>query len=146
MYRAPLREFAFLLEELLDTAALSALPPYEEYSAELATAVLGEAARFAETVLEPLNRSGDEEGAHWSPDGVTAPAGFKEAYLQFVEAGWPQLGQAREQGGQGAPLVLATAVQEIWASANLAFKLCPMLTHGAAHALELTGSREQRRL
>src|SRR6516225_6461989 len=116
MYRAPLREFAFLLEELLDTASLSALPQYEEYSAELATAVLGEAARFAETVLEPLNRSGDEEGAHWSADGVKAPAGFKDAYLQFVEAGWPQLGQARDQGGQGAPLVLATAVQEIWAS------------------------------
>jgi 3-(methylthio)propanoyl-CoA dehydrogenase len=42
--------------------------------------------------------------------------------------------------------VLVTAVQELWAAANLAFKLCPMLTHGAVHALELCGTQAQKQL
>ena len=76
---------------------------------------------------------------------VTAP-GFRDAYQQFAAGGWPQLGAPPEYGGQLAPQVLATAVQELWASANLAFKLCPMLTHGAVHALELSGSPAQKQL
>ncbi len=73
------------------------------------------------------------------------PAEFKEAYAQFVEGGWPQLRAAPEHGGQGAPVVLGTAVEELWASANLAFKLCPMLTQGAIEALDRCGSEEQKR-
>ena len=144
MYQAPLKDLSFVLDELIGAAALSSCSHYADYSPEVAATVLSEAARFAETVLAPLNRSGDTEGAHWHEDGVTTPAGFKDAYRQFVEGGWPQLGADAEYGGQGVPLMLATAAQEIWAAANLAFKLCPMLTHGAAHALETTGSPEQR--
>jgi acyl-CoA dehydrogenase len=66
------------------------------------------------------------------------PAEFKAAYRQFVAGGWTQLGASPEFGGQGMPLVLGTAVDEMWASANLAFKLCPMLTKGAVEALEQT--------
>jgi alkylation response protein AidB-like acyl-CoA dehydrogenase len=144
MYHAPLKDISFVLDELIGAAALRSCSSYADYSPEVAAAVLAEAARFAETVLAPLNQPGDVEGAHWHEDGVKTPAGFKEAYRQFVEGGWPQLGAGVEYGGQGVPLMLATAVQEIWASANLAFKLCPMLTHGATHALEVTGSAEQR--
>ena len=146
MYHAPLKDLAFVLDELLRADALSSCPDFAEYSSELAHAVLEEAARFAQGVLEPLNRPGDREGAHWSSTGVATPKGFKDAYAQFVAGGWPQLGASPEYGGQGVPGVLATAVAELWASANLAFKLCPMLTHGATHALELSGSDEQRRL
>ena len=146
MYRAPLREMRFVLEELLDTGTLAAFPAFADYSPELARSVLEEAARFAETVLEPLNRSGDLEGARWTPEGVLSAPGFKQAYAQFVAGGWPALGGAPEYGGQRVPRVLATAVGEFWGSANLAFKLCPMLTSGAEHALELCGSPEQKRL
>ncbi len=146
MYRAPLDDIGFVLHELLGAEALAGCGDFPDYSADLASTVLAEAARFAEAVLAPLNQSGDREGAHWSAAGVTAPAGFKAAYRQFVEGGWPQLGASPQYGGEPVPQMLATAVQEIWASANLSFELCPMLTHSAAHALALTGSQAQRDL
>jgi 3-(methylthio)propanoyl-CoA dehydrogenase len=146
MYRAPLRELRFVIEELLGAAQLASCPGLAEYSDELAVSVLEEAARFAQSVLDPLNKPGDTQGARWTPDGVVTAPGFRDAYQQFVAGGWPQLGAPPEYGGQLAPQVLATAVQEFWAAANLAFKLCPMLTHGAVHALELSGSPAQKQL
>lgn len=146
MYRAPLRELQFVIEELLGAAQLASCPGLAEYSDELAVSVLEEAARFAQSVLDPLNKPGDTAGARWTPDGVVTAPGFRDAYQQFAAGGWPQLGAPPEYGGQLAPQVLATAVQEFWASANLAFKLCPMLTHGAVHALELSGSPAQKQL
>jgi len=146
MYRAPLRELRFVLDELLQSQSLAAFPAFADYSTDVGGAILEEAARFAETVLEPLNRAGDEHGARWTPQGVQAAPGFRDAYQQFAAGGWAQLGGDPEYGGQAAPQVLVTAVQEIWASANLAFKLCPMLTQGAVHALELCGSPQQKDL
>src|SRR5215469_10887245 len=145
MYRAPVREVRFVLEELLGGARhLAASPALADYSDELAQSVLEEAARLAENVLEPLNRPGDVHGARWTADGVVTAPGFRAAYRQFVAGGWPALGSLPEFGGQRTPLVLGTAVGEFWGSANLAFKLGPMLTHGAVHALELTGSAAQK--
>jgi acyl-CoA dehydrogenase len=144
MYRAPLRETRFVLEELLGSGRLGGSARLPDYSDELAQSVLQEAARFAENVLEPLNRPGDVHGARWTPEGVVAAPGFRDAYQQFVAGGWPALGAAPEFGGQPLPRVLVSAVGEFWGSANLAFKLGPMLTHGAVHALELCGSPAQR--
>jgi 3-(methylthio)propanoyl-CoA dehydrogenase len=145
MYRAPLREMRFVLEELLQASRLAQLPDLAEYSSDVADSILEEAGRFAATVLDPINRSGDEHGARWTDQGVVAAPGFRDAYQQFAAGGWTQLGTDPEYGGQVVPQALVTAVQEIWGSANLAFKLCPMLTHGAVHALELTGTAEQKR-
>ena len=144
MYRAPVRDVRFVLEELLDAQRLSASADMADYSNELAQSVLEEAARFAENVLDPLNRPGDVAGARWTADGVVTAPGFRAAYQQFVAGGWPALGAVPQFGGQRTPRVLNTAVGEFWASANLAFKLGPMLTHGAAHALELCGSAAQQ--
>jgi 3-(methylthio)propanoyl-CoA dehydrogenase len=144
MYRAPLRELRFVIEELLGAAQLASFSGLAEYSDELASSVLEEAARFAQSVLDPLNKPGDTEGARWTPEGVVTAPGFRDAYQQFAADGWSQLGGPPEFGGQLAPQILATAVQECWASANLAFKLCPMLTQGAIHALELSGSQAQK--
>jgi alkylation response protein AidB-like acyl-CoA dehydrogenase len=144
MYRAPVREMRFVLEELLGSSSLSAAPLLREYSDELAQSVLEEAARFAQGVLDPLNRPGDTHGARWTADGVVTAPGFREAYRQFAAGGWPALGSAPEFGGQRVPQVLGSAVGEFWGSANLAFKLGPMLTHGAVHALELCGSPAQK--
>jgi alkylation response protein AidB-like acyl-CoA dehydrogenase len=144
MYRAPLREMRFVLEELLGAGRLSECAPFAEYSDELGRSVLEEAARFAQDVLDPLNRPGDLEGARWTPNGVVTAPGFRAAYEQFVAGGWPALGSDPGYGGQAVPGVLVSAVGEFWGSANLAFKLGPMLTHGAVHALELTGSKAQK--
>ncbi len=120
---------------------LSDLP---DYSTEFADAVLDEAARFAEGVLDPINRIGDRTGAKWTPEGVRMPAEFKAAYAKFVEGGWTQLRAEAEFGGQGAPIMLGTAVEELWASSNLAFRLCPMLTQGAVEAINQCGPQAQR--
>ena len=103
MYQAPLRDLRFVLHELLDTRALENSTALPDYSAELADSILTEAGRFAEQVLEPLNQSGDREGAHWSASGVTAAKGFKEAYAKYVEGGWGALGAHAEHGGQPVP-------------------------------------------
>jgi len=146
MYRAPVKDIRFVLDELIGTDALRACPEFSEFSSETADAVLGEAARFAETVLEPLCKSGDREGAQWSASGVTMPAGYKEAYQQFCENGWAGLRSETEFGGQNMPTVLGTAVEELWASSNLAFKLCPMLTLGAIEALQRFAAPEHQQL
>ena len=144
MYQAPLRDLRFVLHELLDTQRLAGTEAFADYSAELADSVLSEAARFAEQVLEPLNQSGDREGAQWTADGVTTPKGFKDAYKQYADGGWAALGASAEFGGQPVPNVLGSAVRELWGSSNLSFKLCPMLTIGAVEALALCGSPEQK--
>ena len=146
MYRAPVKDLRFVLDELLDGEQLRACPAFADYSSETADAVLGEAARFAETVLEPLCKSGDREGARWSATGVTMPEGFKAAYQQFCDSGWPALRGHAEFGGQNVPAALGTAVEELWASSNLAFKLCPMLTLGAIEAIQHFASHEQQQL
>jgi len=144
MYRAPLKDLQFVLNDLIGEGALANCPQHADYSAELAGSILEEAGKFAEEVLDPLYRAGDLQGAKWTPEGVTTTPGFKAAYQAFAEGGWNQLSGDPEYGGQGMPRMLGTAVQEIWAGANLAFKLCPMLTQGAIEALELCGSKAQK--
>ena len=140
MYHAPLKDLRFVLDELLRVEQLAALPLYAEFSSELAHSILEEAARFGEEVLAPINVLGDTRGAQYRDGAVQMPAEFRSAYAQFVAAGWPQLSAPSAQGGQGAPLVLAAAAEEIWFGANLAFMLCPQLSRGAIDALEAVAS------
>jgi acyl-CoA dehydrogenase len=146
MYHAPLKELGFVLHQLIGDDQLEGLPGLAEYSPEFADSVLQEAAKFAEQVLDPINVPGDQEGAKWTPEGVRMPQAFKEAYRQFAAGGWPQLRATQEYGGQGAPTVLGTAVEELWGSANLAFKLCPMLTQAAIEAIHRCGNARQKDL
>jgi alkylation response protein AidB-like acyl-CoA dehydrogenase len=146
MYRAPVRELRFVMHELIGDERLAGLGALSDYSAELADSVLEQAARFAEDILAPINRLGDEVGATWTPEGVRMPPEFKKAYTQFAADGWTQLRAPVEDGGQGVPAMLGTAVEELWASANLSFKLCPMLSQGAIEAIHRCGTEEQKRL
>ena len=83
-YHAPLKEMEFVLNELAGLAQIAKLPGFEEATPDTVAAVLGEAAKFATNVLDPLNVSGDREGSKLLPDGtVKTPAGFKDAYKQF---------------------------------------------------------------
>ena len=141
-YRAPLRDMRFVLEELAGLEAIAALPGCEEATPDVVEAILAEAAKFAETVLAPLNASGDREGTRFEAGAVRLPQGFAEAYRRFVEGGWSALSGPPEYGGQGLPRVVAAAVGEMWKSANHAFSLCPLLTTGAVEALVLAGSDE----
>src|SRR5690606_18795283 len=114
-YRAPLREIRFVLHELVRDEVLTTLPAFADYSPELADSILEEAGKFAEEILAPINRVGDLTGARWTADGVQMPNEFKEAYAKFAADGWTQLRGPTEYGGQRAPTVLGTAVEELWA-------------------------------
>ncbi|MFL9872121.1 acyl-CoA dehydrogenase C-terminal domain-containing protein [Paraburkholderia megapolitana] len=141
-YIAPLRDMRFVMTELAGLDGLTALPGFEEATPELADAVLDEAARLATEVLAPLNKTGDEQGARLSKEGVVAADGFAKAYGQFVEGGWSGLSGDPEFGGQGLPELLQAATVEMWNSSNMAFALCPLLTAGATEALRQHGSAE----
>ena len=138
-YAAPVRDMQFVIGEMIGYERVAALAGCEEVNAELVDAVLEEAAKFAAGVLAPLNRVGDTEGCRLDGDVVHTPAGWREAYAGFCEAGWPSLAMNPEFGGQGLPKLVATAVSEMWDSANMAFGLCPLLTNGAIEAIEQHG-------
>ncbi|HVO02080.1 MAG TPA: acyl-CoA dehydrogenase C-terminal domain-containing protein [Candidatus Cybelea sp.] len=146
-YKAPLREIRFVLYELLKADSLSnTIPAYAEATPETIDAILEAAGQFCEEELQPINRSGDEEGCHFENGTVTTPKGFKEAYAKFVEAGWPGLPCDPDYGGQGLPKLINFAVEEMICSANLSFGMYPGLSNGNYNAIHAHGSAEQKAL
>jgi hypothetical protein len=125
----------FVLHQLIPMSVIANLTGYEDVSEDLVNTILDEADKFASQVLSPLNWSGDQAGCVYQDGAVQTPDGFKQAYQQYSEAGWMSLAANADFGGQGLPLSLATAVNEMWHSANMAFMLCPMLTAGAIEAI-----------
>ena len=143
-YKAPLREYNFLLYELLGIQQYSNLPGFSEASEDLVRAILEEAAKLTEEVLQPLNQVGDREGCKLENGVVTTPTGFKQAYATLVEGGWPALVADPEYGGQGLPNSLGVIFNEMVSSANMAFGMYPGLSHGAYSALHQHGTDEQK--
>jgi len=142
-YYAPLEDIRFALRELSDIDRVSQLPDGEALAdTELTDAILDQAARFAHEVLAPLDEGADSIGASWSEQGVTTAPGFKEAYRQFVDAGWNNIGMSPEYGGQGLPILLCAVVNEMFVSSNQSFCYCPELTASAVKALTAGGSPE----
>jgi len=144
-YKAPLRDMQFTWFELFNYEQhLQSLPKYADTSKDIVEAILEENAKFAENVLAPLNQSGDAEGCTWSESGVTTPTGFKEAYQQFVEAGWPSLSCEEAYGGQALPESLGLTLSEMVGTANWSWGMYPGLSHGAKNTIEEHGSEDQK--
>ncbi len=143
-YTAPVQEILFTLTDVVGLADIAALDGFSDASPDLVEAILDESAKFTADVLAPLNWIGDQQGSSLADGVVTTPDGWKEAYAQFVENGWGSLSFNPEFGGQGLPMSVAAAVQEMWHSANMSFGLCPLLTQGAVDAIEHHGSDEQK--
>jgi 3-(methylsulfanyl)propanoyl-CoA dehydrogenase len=144
-YTPPLDDIRFVLDEILDLAALAKLPAFEHADPEMVHGALAESGRFAAEVIAPLNRVGDVQHSRRNADGsVTTPPGFAHAYGQYVEAGWGSVPFPAEYGGGGFPWLVATAMGEMIASANMAFALGPMLTQGAIDLLLAHGSVAQK--
>ena len=148
-YVAPIRDMQFVLHELLQVEnELKQLPPHAEVDADIINQVLQEGGRFTSEVVFPLNHSGDREGCRLNQETheVTTPKGFKEAYRQYIEAGWPSLSADPEYGGQGLPVVLNNAFYEMLNSSNQAWTMYPGLSHGAYECLHAHGTPEQKQL
>ncbi len=146
-YKAPLRDIRFVLYELLQADSLSnTIPAYAEATPDTLDAVLEAAGKFCEEELQPINRSGDEEGCRFESGVVATPKGFKEAYAKFIEAGWTGLPCDPKYGGAGLPKLVNFAVEEMICSANLSFGMYPGLSNGNYNALYAHGSEEQKAL
>ncbi|HLG80378.1 MAG TPA: acyl-CoA dehydrogenase C-terminal domain-containing protein [Bradyrhizobium sp.] len=146
IYKAPVEDVNFLFNDVFQIDRYDNLPGFSDASADVREAILGEAAKLAEEVLQPLNRVGDLEGCKRHDDGsVTTPKGFKEAFRQVAEGGWLGLSAPTEYGGQGLPVTLSQAVNEFQISANMAFSMYGGLTMGATAALLVHGSPEQKK-
>ena len=145
-YTAPLADFRFVLDDVLDAQAQFARLGHSDATPDVIDAVLEEAARFSGSVLAPLNAVGDQQGCRHDPatGDVTTPEGFKAAYAQYVDGGWPGLTAAPEHGGQGLPHLVGTVVSEMINGANLAWGNFPLLSHGAVEALRQHGQDWQR--
>jgi acyl-CoA dehydrogenase len=145
IYRAPVDEVMFLLTDVLKLARFDNLPGFADATPDLVLAVLGEAAKLCEEVIQPLNRKGDQEGCARRDDGsVATPQGFGQAYRQYAEGGWIGLSAPAEYGGQGLPGLVTVAINEFMNAANMAFAMYPGLTQGALATILAHGTAEQR--
>ncbi|MEM9810198.1 MAG: acyl-CoA dehydrogenase family protein, partial [Pseudomonadota bacterium] len=145
VYEAPVRDMQFLLHDVLKLQNYSNLPGFADADKDTIDAFLEEAGKWHRDVLAPLNRVGDVEGAQRNDDGsVTTPTGFKDAYKQFCENGFGALAMDPNYGGQGLPVTLAYAINEMTSSANQAFAMYPGLSAGAWRAIHAAASDEQK--
>ena len=142
-YSAPIKDMQFVLHDVLDLTG-SDIPGYAELEADFTSAILEEAGKISAEVLHPLNTVGDTEGCRLENGVVYTPTGFKAAFEQVKEGGWPGLDMPEEFGGQNMPYVMGTAVGEMFSAANQAFTMYQGLTHGAASAILAHGSDEQK--
>jgi acyl-CoA dehydrogenase len=146
-YQAPVASVMFLLREVLGYERYANLPGFADAPLDVVEAVLAEAGRFCQEVLQPLNRVGDQQGCRRHDEGtVTTPQGFRQAYRDYAEAGWVGLSADPAYGGQGLPYLLTAALNEFVSSANMAWGMYPGLTQGAIAALVQHGSPEQQAL
>jgi alkylation response protein AidB-like acyl-CoA dehydrogenase len=144
-YKAPVGEMLFLLKDVFRIDRYNNLPGFADASADALAAILGEAAKLAEEVLQPLNRTGDIDGCRRDTDGrVTTPSGFRPAYRQYAAGGWVGISAPPEFGGQGLPETLTTIVNEFLVSANMAFAMYSGLSQGAIATLITHGTPEQK--
>lgn len=143
-YKAPQRDTLFVMNELLGFEKHYSDLGFEDASPDMVQAIFSEAAKFAENELAPLNAVGDDEGCVWDDGVVTTPTGFKQAYQQYVEGGWPSLAHPTEYGGQALPYSLGTSLAEWFSGANHSWAMYPGLSQGCMETLKAHGTDEQK--
>ncbi|MGB5165643.1 MAG: acyl-CoA dehydrogenase C-terminal domain-containing protein [Woeseiaceae bacterium] len=148
VYKAPLRDIKFVTQDLLNfDKHYASLPGCDEANQDLIDTILSEISKFAEDVIAPLNAIGDIVGCELQDDGeVKTPPGFKEAYQQYVDGGWPTLDQPAKYGGQDLPMSIGLPVREMSGTANWSWAMYPGLSHGAMETIAQHGSEEQKAL
>ena len=145
-YRAPLAEYDLLMRHVVGLDHVAGTERFGEASAETVAAILAEAARMCEQVLAPLNAPGDREGARLENGVVRLPAGFAEGYRAVADGGWTAITASEAHGGLALPITVATAVNEMMASACLSLQIAPLMSQGQIEALEHHASDEIKAL
>jgi len=145
-FKAPQKEALFVMNELLDFEKHYADLGFTDATPDMVEAIFSEAAKFAENVLAPINANGDEEGCKWEDGDVTTPAGFKEAYKQYVDGGWTGMTHPEELGGQNLPYSLGSVMAEWFSSANHSWAMYPGLSQGCIETLKEHGTAEQQKM
>ncbi len=143
-YNAPIKDYQFLMHSVFNLQQYNHMEAYKEATPDLVDAVLEEAAKLTENIFQPINQSGGEEGCHLENGEVKTPKGFKQAYDQFVEGGWQSLTGDPQYGGQGLPMSLGIALNEMMVSSNWGLAMYPGLTKGASETVRTWGSDEQK--
>ncbi|MGB8528175.1 MAG: acyl-CoA dehydrogenase [Rhodoplanes sp.] len=132
IYRAPVDDILF------NISAVAPGPHSPEIPAEAREewrAILDQAAVLVEETIAPLNRAGDLSGSVFENGVVRTPAGWREAYTTWAEAGWNGVSLPVSYGGAGLPIVIGTATMEMLTSACMALSTLPVLTQCAVPAL-----------
>lgn len=146
-YKAPVDDVLFILNDVLGYERYANLAGFADATPDIVRAILGEAAKFCEEVVQPLNQPGDRQGCTRHDDGsVTTPDGFRKAYEAFSQAGWIGLACDPEYGGQGLPYTLAAIINEFVSASNMAWGMYSGLTQGAVAALQMHASDEQKQV
>ncbi len=146
-YKAPIADMKFVIEDLFDFYGhYQKTPEFAEATPDLVEAIMQECAKFSENELLPLYQSGDKEGCRWEDGKVFTPKGYKEAYQQFVDGGWPSMAHGEEYGGQGLPPSLGMINSEMMGTANWSWTMYPGLSHGAMNTIAAHGSEAQKQL
>ncbi|MBO9474276.1 acyl-CoA dehydrogenase [Shimia sp. R10_1] len=141
-FRAPVTDFQFLFDHVVDFAQISATERFGDADSDTRDAILVEAGKMVEEVMAPLQRNGDLEGAVLENGVVRTSPGFGEAYKQIAEGGWVSTSADPAFGGMGLPHSITTAVNEMMASGCLSLQLNPLMTQGQIEALEHHASDE----
>lgn len=145
-FKAPQKEALFVMNELLGFEKHYVDLGFTDATPDMVEAIFSEAAKFAENVLAPINANGDEEGCKWEDGDVTTPAGFKEAYKQYVDGGWTGMTHPEELGGQNLPYSLGSVMAEWFSSANHSWAMYPGLSQGCIETLKEHGTAEQQKM
>lgn len=141
-YQCPQRDALFVMNEVLGFEKHYADLGFEDATPDMIQAIFAEKAKFTENVLAPINAIGDEQGCQWRDGVVTTPDGFKQAYAQYIEGGWPSLAQPVELGGQGLPYSLLATTDEWMSGANHAWAMYPGLSQGCIETIKAHGDEK----
>jgi alkylation response protein AidB-like acyl-CoA dehydrogenase len=144
VYKAPLDDIRFVLNDVLQAEQLATLPGYEQATPDLIDPILDGAADICENVLFPLNQPADKQGCTLTGDVVTTPDGFKDAYRAFAEGGWTGISSDPNYGGMGLPHLMNFVLDELVCSSNMSFGMYPGLSKGAYDALHTLGHRRPK--
>jgi acyl-CoA dehydrogenase len=145
IYEPPLQDIKFILHDFLGISTKE-VPGYGELTRDFTSSIIGEAGKLAKEVIAPSNRDGDAVGCKLENGVVRTPDSFKNAFGKIRSGGWTSLDVEEKYGGQNLPLVLSTAVNEMFTSANMALCMYNGLTRGAYSAIYSHGSEEQKNL